>query len=98
MECLVIGVRSVSSDLSGFGDYVLEKVDKIVDKGVYVTRRVDKGFYESGEQLANQMMEFVQLSRRERITQRNFVESFSEEFDWKTLIKYYESAYEKSLL
>ena len=37
------------------------------------------------------------LSRRERIKQRNYVESFSEEFDWKTLVKYYQEAYESVL-
>ncbi len=97
LECLVRGVPSVTSDLSGFGDYVLDKLPKIVDKGVCVTRRKGKYFHDSAAQLADQLMSFVKLSRRDRIKQRNYVESFSEEFDWKTLVKYYQEAYESAL-
>ena len=98
LECLVRGVPSITSDLSGFGDYVLDKLPKITDNGVYVTKRKGKPFHESAEQLANQMLDFINLSRRDRIQQRNFVESFSEEFDWKTLIEYYKKAYKKALM
>jgi len=97
LECLVRGVPSITSDLSGFGDYILDNLPKIVDNGVYVTKRKEKPFHEAAEQLANQMMGFINLSRRDRIQQRNYVESFSEEFDWKTLIGYYKKAYKKAL-
>ena len=91
------GVPSITSDLSGFGDYVLDNVPKLTNNGVYVTNRKGKPFHQSAEQLADQMFDFINLSRRDRIQQRNFVESFSEEFDWKSLITYYKSAYKKAL-
>ena len=68
-----------------------------MEEGVYVTNRKQKYFHDAAEQLANQMFDFVKLSRRERIQQRNYVESFSEEFDWKSLIEYYKNAYRKAL-
>jgi glycogen synthase len=43
------------------------------------------------------MFSFVQLSRRDRIMQRNRVESSSEFFDWKHLTVYYQQAYDLGL-
>ncbi|MBC7446831.1 MAG: hypothetical protein H7330_02105, partial [Hymenobacteraceae bacterium] len=43
-------------------------------------------------QLADMLFDFVQLTRRERITQRNRVESSSEMFDWSNLRQHYDRA------
>ena len=43
------------------------------------------------------MWQFVLLNRRERIMQRNAVESSAELFDWKNLRVYYDRAYALAL-
>jgi glycogen(starch) synthase len=43
------------------------------------------------------MLEFVKMSRRERIMQRNIVENSSELFDWKVLGDYYAKAHDLAL-
>ncbi|AMM52479.1 glycogen synthase [Rufibacter sp. DG15C] len=97
LECVASGIPAVTSDLSGFGDYVKKHVKKYTEKGIYVINRHDKGFEESAEQLAKHLFDFVEFSRRERIAQRNKVESSSEMFDWKKLLVHYERAYHLAL-
>ncbi|MBX7243420.1 MAG: glycosyltransferase [Bacteroidia bacterium] len=93
LECVCSGVPSVTSDLSGFGDYVLDTLPDHNEKGIYVVNRKNQSFEDAAEELANVMMEFVQLSRRDRIQLRNRVESTSEHFDWKNLAEHYDMAY-----
>ena len=97
LECVARGVPAVTSDLSGFGDYVMQNVEAHEDKGIYVVQRQEKSFDESAEELTEMLWNFVLLTRRERIMQRNKVESNSEIFDWKNLRIYYDRAYTLAL-
>jgi len=94
LECMASGVPAVTSDLSGFGDYVLKHLEQPEEKGIYVVNRKDKSFHDAANQLTEQLYTFVKLERRDRITQRNKVEISSEHFDWKNLGTYYEKAYD----
>ncbi|HXA00618.1 MAG TPA: glycosyltransferase, partial [Cytophagaceae bacterium] len=93
LECLASGVPAVTSDLSGFGDYVIKNIPEQEEKGIYVVTRRDRSFDDAANQLTNQLFSFVKMNRRDRITQRNRVESASELFDWKKLGTYYDKAY-----
>jgi glycogen(starch) synthase len=97
LECAARGVPAITSDLSGFGDYVLQNVANHEEKGIFVVHRQEKSFEESAAELTEMLWQFVQLNRRERIMQRNNVESSSELFDWKNLRVYYERAYALAL-
>jgi len=93
LESIASGVPTVTSDLSGFGDYVLNNIPQNEEKGIYVVNRRTQGYYDAAEQLANQLFAFVQQTRRERIAQRNRAENASEHFDWQNLGIYYDKAY-----
>ncbi len=99
VECIVRGVPTISSDLSGFGDYAKKHVDEIghSDSGVFILSRRNRTFDESAEQLANQLLSFVQQERRERIAQRNKVERISDKFSWNSLGHFYIKAYQKAM-
>jgi glycogen(starch) synthase len=98
LECLASGLPSITSDLAGFGDYVLNNVENHEEKGMYIVKRKEKDFHQSAEELANKMFEFVQLTRRERIALRYQCEEASLHFDWsRNLGKYYDEAYELAL-
>lgn len=97
LECIASGVPTITSDLSGFGDYVLKNMEKSEEKGIYVVNRSTNSYQESANQLAEYLFAFVQQGRRERITQRNQTESASEGFDWKHLTAYYDKAYQLAL-
>jgi len=93
LECLASGIPSVTSDMAGFGDYVLNEVPNHNEKGLYIIKRRGRDFYETAEDLANMMFEFVKMSRRERISLRYKCEEASLDFDWSKLGKYYDEAY-----
>lgn len=93
LESMASGVPSVTSDLSGFGEYVQSHIEHPAKKGVYVINRYHKDFHTSAQQLADILYQFVKQSRRERINQRNRVESSSEDFDWNKLTSHYDEAY-----
>ncbi|MBC7921224.1 MAG: glycosyltransferase [Ferruginibacter sp.] len=97
LESIASGVPAVTSDLSGFGDYVEKHIPDWNERGIYLVNRRDRNFDQAANQLADQMFSFVQLGRRDRIMQRNRVESSSEFFDWKHLTVYYQEAYDLGL-
>jgi len=95
LECLASGLPSITSDLAGFGDYVVNEVKDHDDKGMYIVNRHGKDFNQTADDLANKMFEFVQMSRRDRIALRYKCEEASLHFDWsRNLRKYYDKAYE----
>ncbi len=97
LECIASGVPAVTSDLSGFGDYVLRNIPSPEKAGIFVIERGKRTFEWSANQLAGMMFRFLQQSRRERIMQRNQVENNSSLFDWQNLIRYYVHAYQMVL-
>lgn len=97
LESIALGVPAITSDLSGFGSYLIQLLPDHEERGLYVLRRAHRSFHESADELCEQMFRFVRLGRRERIALRNQVESFSEHFDWHNLGKRYHEAHELAL-
>ncbi|RRB12927.1 glycogen synthase [Larkinella knui] len=97
LECVVRGIPTVTSDLSGFGDFIMQIMRDYENRGIYVVNRKTQTFNEAADQLANIMFRFVRLSQRDRITQRNRVENIAEVFDWTNLRSYYDTAHDLAL-
>lgn len=97
LECMASAVPSVTSDLAGFGDYILNHIPQHEEYGLHVIERGKKTFDWSANQLTDVMYNFLKQSRRERILQRTNVENNSFLFDWSNLIKHYEHAYRLAL-
>ncbi|MRS61076.1 glycogen synthase [Larkinella terrae] len=97
LECVVRGIPTVTSDLSGFGDFIMQIMRDYENRGIYVVNRKTQSFNEAADQLANIMFRFVRLSQRDRITQRNRVENIAEVFDWTNLRSYYDTAHDLAL-
>jgi glycogen(starch) synthase len=96
-ECAVSGIPSVTSDLSGFGQYALANIPDRNEKGIFVIRRKDNSYEHSVKQLTNIMYEFCQQPRRERVLQRSQLQSVAPWFDWQTLIENYQKAYKLAI-
>ncbi len=92
MECIVRGIPAVTSDLSGFGSYVMEHFPDHDEDGLYVTRRRDVPYENSVYQVAGWIHQLTRLSLRERIHMRNRTESYAEYFDWSNMARYYRAA------
>jgi len=97
LECVVRGIPTVTSDLSGFGDFIMQIMRDYENRGIYVVNRKTQNFNEAADQLANILFRFVRLSQRDRIAQRNRVENISDVFDWTNLRSYYDTAHDLAL-
>jgi glycogen(starch) synthase len=94
LECMASGIPSITSDLSGFGDYILQHIEDHEKYGLFVIERGKRTFEWSANQLANVMHAFLMQTMRQRIMQRNNVENNSSMFDWENLIRHYTEAYQ----
>ena len=92
MECCVHGIPAITSDLSGFGAYLMEHFPDHDANGLYVARRRRVSFQNIVYQVAGWLHTLTGMSLRERIQQRNRVESHAEYFDWSTMARYYQAA------
>jgi glycogen(starch) synthase len=84
-ECTVMGVPSITTNLSGFGCYMEELIENAQDYGIYIVDRRLKGVDDSVNQLTEYMFDFTQKSKRQRINQRNRTERLSDLLDWKRM-------------
>uniref|UniRef100_A0A5S6QHT1 Glycogen [starch] synthase n=1 Tax=Trichuris muris TaxID=70415 RepID=A0A5S6QHT1_TRIMR len=96
-ECTVMGIPSVTTNLSGFGCFIHDHVADPMSYGVYIVDRRYKNAEESVLQLAQYMYDFCCLSRRQRIVLRNRTERLSELLDWRNLGFYYRQARQQAL-
>ncbi|XP_043964585.1 glycogen [starch] synthase, liver [Gambusia affinis] len=91
-ECTVMGIPSVTTNLSGFGCFMEEHVSDPSAYGIYIVDRRFKSAEESCNQLTQFMFSFCQQSRRQRIIQRNRTERLSDLLDWRYLGRFYTHA------
>ncbi|XP_071441109.1 glycogen [starch] synthase [Hetaerina americana] len=96
-ECTVMGIPSITTNLSGFGCFMTEHVADPMSYGIYVVDRRFISLESSVRQLAQYMYDFCRLNRRQRIIQRNRTERLSDLLDWRNLGIYYRQARMKSL-
>ncbi len=97
LECIARGVPAITSDLSGFGAYLLKHMQDYEEHGIHVAPRRYNGFEETANRLTDWMCEFVELDRRSRVTLRNKVESAAAHFDWGNLATHYHEAHDRAL-
>uniref|UniRef100_A0A8C2JFT2 Glycogen [starch] synthase n=1 Tax=Cyprinus carpio TaxID=7962 RepID=A0A8C2JFT2_CYPCA len=88
-ECTVMGIPSVTTNLSGFGCFMEEHVSDPSEYGIYIVDRRFRSADESCNQLTQFMFSFCQKSRRQRIIQRNRTERLSDLLDWRYLGRFY---------
>lgn len=96
-ECTVMGIPSITTNLSGFGCFMQEQIADPMSYGIYVVDRRYISLESSVQQLAQFMYDFCRLNRRQRIIQRNRTERLSDLLDWRNLGIYYRQARIKAL-
>ncbi|KAF9072406.1 glycogen synthase [Rhodocollybia butyracea] len=83
-EC-TMGIPSITTNLSGFGCFMQDLIERPQDEGCYIVDRRMKSVEDSVTQLTDHMFSFCNKTRRQRINQRNRVERLSPLLDWKNL-------------
>ncbi|XP_031786063.1 glycogen [starch] synthase isoform X2 [Nasonia vitripennis] len=97
-ECTVMGIPSITTNLSGFGCFMQDHVADPMSYGIYIVDRRFISLEASVQQLAQYMFDFCRLNRRQRIIQRNRTERLSDLLDWRNLGIYYQHARIKALI
>jgi glycogen(starch) synthase len=97
LECLALGLPTVTADLSGFGSYVEKHVPDALQNGVLVLNRSKLSTEGCIDQLASFLFKFCELSRRERIALRNRAERLTERFTWEVMAAHYHRAHAEAL-
>jgi glycogen(starch) synthase len=92
MECIIRGIPAITSDLSGFGAYLMDHFPDHDANGLYVARRRGVSFENIVYQVAGWLHFLTRISLRERIQLRNRVEGHAEYFDWSNMARYYRAA------
>lgn len=97
LECLAFGIPTVTTDLSGFGEYVQANVSDSLNNGVMVLNRATQSNDQCIDELGQFLFRFCSLSRRERINLRNRAERLMERFTWSVLAAHYHRAHAAAL-
>ena len=97
MECAALGLPAITSDLSGFGTYLLRNMPDHERNGLFVVRRRYTSYDASVNQLCDFLFTFQQMERRDRIAQRNRAENGADHFDWNNLGRNYVAAHQLAL-
>ena len=97
LECIASGVPAVSSDASGFGQHVSSRFDDHDDWGAYIVRRAGRSYDQAASELADRLMSFCRLTRRDRIALRNAADAMAESFDWSRLVDAYDRSHGAAL-
>lgn len=97
LECLALGLPTVTTDLSGFGAYVAKHVPDALQNGVLVLPRSKISVDACIEHLTSFLSKFCELNRRERIALRNRAERITERFTWDVMAAHYHRAHREAL-
>jgi len=97
LESIAFSVPTITTDLSGFGQWVLHKLDKI-EEGVGVIQRSDYNGYIVAKHIADMINHFASFSEEEIKTVRKKASVIAEKALWKHFIHFYDKAYNIALL
>jgi glycogen(starch) synthase len=92
LEAAALGVSSVTTDLAGFGRFIVKKNQK-KQPGIFVLKRLNRTDDEIINDLGNFMYKFSQFSRQERVLNKIEAKRLSGLADWKKLISNYIDAH-----
>lgn len=94
LESIAFGVPTVTSDKSGFGQWILSNfINSISACGVKVVGRTDSNYHEAAGVLAEQIVEYAGFSEEERKVAARAAYATSERADWKFFISAYDEAF-----
>jgi glycogen(starch) synthase len=94
LECLAMGVPTITSDLTGFGRFIGEAFPDHDAWGASVLPRRGLDFHSAASDLTERLLAFCQLDRAGRISLRNEVEAHSHAFDWSILAEAYHDTHD----
>ncbi|RME53572.1 glycosyltransferase [Candidatus Woesearchaeota archaeon] len=96
LETAACGVPSVTTDLAGFGRFVMKKVHG-EEGGIYVVPRYKHSYDEAVQELFEILLRFARLNRSERVHEKIKAKSLSALADWRQFVNFYVQAHNVAL-
>lgn len=96
MESLAVGVPTVTTSLSGFGQWMQKKSTELTD-GLGVVKRTEDNYDQVVAQIENWTLAVSNLSKAERNALSNKAKALTADTVWQNFSKYYYDAYEKAV-
>ena len=98
LESAAFGVPTVTTDLAGFGQWVLDNrgYDPMTS-GVKVIHRTDSNYGETVQAVASSLISLYMMGEKEAGRIRKAAQTTSKAASWEHFIKYYDNAYQQAL-
>lgn len=99
LESCAFHTPCVTTDLSGFGQWVDEVLDHegTLNDGVHVIHRDDSNYFEVAHQMCETVKQLLGTPVRKRTATRNKAAALADKAQWKHFVKYYYEAYHFAL-
>lgn len=97
LESAVFSVPTITTSLSGFGQWVSGKSQGI-EKGVAVVERNDHNYLYVVENIKNQVIKFISKSEKERKKIADKAQKISQNALWSNFFEFYKQAYQIAML
>lgn len=99
LESCAFHTPCVTTDLSGFGQWVDEEVghEGQLNDGVRVIHRDDNNYFEVADIICQTIKDILALNARQRTAYRKKAKNLADKAEWKNFIKYYYEAYDFAL-
>ena len=98
LESAAFGVPTITTDLAGFGQWVLDNFGDDSDKsGVKVVHRTDGNYSAAVESIVSGLTNLYLMSDKEMAAVRKGARATSKMASWENFVKYYDNAYSLAL-
>ncbi len=97
LEAAALGVSSLTTDLSGFGQYICKECTMGKYPGIFVLQRFKKSTEEIIKSLTDMMSQFAHFTTKERIENKIMAQKIAATADWKLFIERYIEAHNKAV-
>jgi len=97
LEAAALGVSSLTTDLSGFGQYICKECVQGKYPGIFVLPRFKKSNEEIINALTDMMSKFAHFTTKERIENKIMAQKIAATADWKLFIERYIEAHNLAL-
>jgi glycogen(starch) synthase len=95
LECAALAVPSLTSDLGGFGRFLLQHTKG--DSGIFVLKRYKRDLNDVINEFADVLYRFAKFNAQERVQQKIIAKELATLADWKVLVKNYFDAHDLAI-
>jgi len=96
-EAASLGVPSVTTDLAGFGRFMLTKTAPAVNPGIWVIKRQGKSNEDAAKELTKIMYNFAHFNQHDRVANKIAAKSSVQDASWSFFAQRYVAAHDLAL-